>query len=77
MAGRFHMFGVLVIPFIMIGMAFGKKGYKGILPYLTFAGVSTCLTMFLLSNFVGAEVTSMARASSPSFSPLHMSSSPA
>lgn len=43
----------------MIGMAFGKKGYKGILPYLTFAGVSTCLTMFLLSNFVGAEVTSM------------------
>lgn len=59
MAGRFHMFGVLVIPFIMIGMAFGKKGYKGILPYLTFAGVSTCLTMFLLSNFVGAEVTSM------------------
>ena len=59
MAGRFHMFGVLVIPFIMVGMAFGKKGYKGILPYLTFAGVSTCLTMFLLSNFVGAEVTSM------------------
>lgn len=59
MAGRFHMFGVLAIPFIMIGMAFGKKGYKGILPYLTFAGVSTCLTMFLLSNFVGAEVTSM------------------
>lgn len=59
MAGRFHMFGVLVIPFIMVGMAFGKKGYKGILPYLTFAGVSTCLTMFVLSNFVGAEVTSM------------------
>ena len=26
---------------------------------LAFAGVSTCLTMFLLSNFVGAEVTSM------------------
>ena len=47
-----HLFG-------QFGMAFGKKGYKGILPYLTFAGVSTCLTMFLLSNFVGAEVTSM------------------
>ena len=59
MVGRFHMFGVLVIPFVMVGMAFGKKGYKGILPYLTFAGVSTCLTMFVLSNFVGAEVTSM------------------
>ena len=26
MVGRFHMFGVLIIPFIMVGMAFGKKG---------------------------------------------------
>jgi len=59
MVGRFHMFGMLIIPFIMVGMAFGKKGYRGILPYLSFAGVSTCLTMFVLSNFVGAEVTSM------------------
>lgn len=33
MVGRFHMFGVLIIPFIMVGMAFGKKGYRGILPY--------------------------------------------
>ena len=59
MVGRFHMFGVLIIPFIMIWMAYGKKGFKGSLPYLTFAGVSTCLVMFVLSNFVGAEVTSM------------------
>lgn len=46
----------IAAPFLV---ALGKRGYKGILPYLTFAGVSTCLTMFLLSNFVGAEVTSM------------------
>ena len=59
MVGRFHMFGVLVIPFIMVAMAYGKKGFKGIVPYLTFAGVTTCATMFILSNFVGAEVTSM------------------
>ena len=59
MVGRFHMFGVLVIPFLMVWMAYGKKGFKGIVPYLTFAGVSTCLVMFVLSNFVGAEVTSM------------------
>ena len=56
MVGRFHVFGVLIIPFIMVWMAYGKKGFKGILPYLTFAGVSTCLVMFVLSNFVGAEV---------------------
>ena len=59
MAGRFHMFGVLIIPFIMVGMVFGKKGFKGAVPYLCFAGVSTCAVMFFLSNFVGAEVTSM------------------
>lgn len=59
MVGRFHMFGVMVIPFIMVGMAFGKKGFKGIVPYLCFAGISTGAVMFVLSNFVGAEVTSM------------------
>ena len=53
MVGRIHMFGVLVIPFIMVAMTFGRKGFKGIVPYLCFAG------MFVLSNFVGAEVTSM------------------
>ncbi len=59
MVGRFHMFGVLVIPFIMVGLTFGRKGFKGAVPYLTFTGVTTCLVMFGLSNFVGAEVTSM------------------
>lgn len=59
MVGRIHMFGVLVIPFIMVAMTFGRKGFKGIVPYLTFAGVTTGAVMFALSNFVGAEVTSM------------------
>ena len=59
MVGRIHMFGAMIIPFIMVGMAFGRKGYKGILPYLTFAGLSTGGVMFFLSNFVGPEVTSL------------------
>ena len=59
MVGRIHMFGVLIIPFIMVGMAFGRKGYKGIIPYLCYAGVTSGVVMFLLSNFVGPEVTSM------------------
>ena len=59
MVGRIHMFGVLVIPFIMVAMTFGRKGFKCIVPYLCFAGVSTGAVMFVLSNFVGAEVTSM------------------
>lgn len=59
MVGRIHMFGVLIIPFIMVGMAFGRKGFKGIIPYLCYAGVTTGAVMFALSNFVGPEVTSM------------------
>ncbi|MBQ2996649.1 MAG: L-lactate permease [Oscillibacter sp.] len=59
MVGRIHMFGAMIIPFIMVGMAFGRKGYKGIVPYLCYAGVTTGTAMFLLSNFVGPEVTSM------------------
>ncbi len=59
MVGRIHMFGALVIPFIMVAMTFGRRGFRGIVPYLCFAGVSTGAVMFVLSNFVGAEVTSM------------------
>lgn len=59
MVGRIHMFGVLIIPFLIVMIAFGRKGFKGILPYLTFAGVSTCLLMFGISNFIGPEITSL------------------
>lgn len=59
MVGRFHMFGVLIIPFIIVMIAFGRKGFKGIIPYLLFSGVTTCLWMFGLSNFVGPEITSL------------------
>lgn len=59
MVGRIHMFGALIIPFIMVAMAFGRKGFKNIIPYLCYAGVTTGGVMFLLSNFVGPEVTSM------------------
>ena len=59
MAGRFHMFGAMVIPFLIIALAYGRKGFKGLVPYLTYAGVTTGLVYFVLSNFVGPEVTSM------------------
>lgn len=59
MVGRIHMFGVLIIPFLAILLAFGRKGFKGIVPYLFYAGVTTGGVMFLISNFVGPEVTSM------------------
>ena len=59
MVGRFHMFGVLIIPFLITLLGFGRKGFKGIVPYLIFAGASTCLLMFGISNFIGPEITSL------------------
>lgn len=59
MVGRIHMFGAMMIPFIMVAMAFGRKGFKGIVPYLCYAGATTGGVMFFLSNFVGPEVASM------------------
>jgi len=59
MVGRIHMVGVFVIPFLIVIIAFGKKGFKGIIPYLLFSGISTGLIMFGLSNFVGPEITSL------------------
>ncbi len=59
MVGRIHMFGAMIIPFLIVGLAFGRKGYKGIVPYLCYAGLTCGGVMFFLSNFVGPEVTSM------------------
>lgn len=59
MVGRIHMFGVIIIPFIMIAMVFGRRGFKNIIGYLLYAGIGTGLVMFGISNYVGAEVTSM------------------
>ena len=59
MVGRIHMFGAAIIPFLMIAITFGRKGFKNALPFLFFAGFTTGGWMFFLSNFVGAEVTSM------------------
>lgn len=59
MVGRIHMFGVLILPFLIVMIAFGRKGFKGILPYLTFTGITSSLLMFGISNFIGPEITSL------------------
>jgi lactate permease len=59
MVGRFHMFGVLIIPALIVLLVFGAKGFRGIGHYVIFSSVSTSLVMFLLSNFVGPEITSL------------------
>lgn len=59
MVGRIHMFGALIIPFLIVLIAYGVKGLKGAKGYLLYAGVTTGAVMFALSNFVGPEITSM------------------
>lgn len=59
MVGRIHMFGVLIVPSLAVLIAFGRKGFKGIWPYLIFASVSLALIMFGISNYVGPELTSL------------------
>lgn len=59
MVGRINMFGALVLPFLVTFVGFGRRGFRGIVPFLVWAGVVTCGAMFVLSNYIGPEVTSM------------------
>ena len=59
MVGRINSLGLLIVPFIAVLIAFGPKGFRGIIHYLVFAGVSGGLVMFALSNFIGPEITSL------------------
>jgi len=59
MAGRIHMIGAIVIPFLIIAVIFGKKGFRGLIPFILFSGSFMALTLFVFSNYIGPEVTSM------------------
>lgn len=59
MVGRIHMFAVMLLPFLMIALTYGRKGFRNAVPFLLFSGFTTAFWMFVLSNFVGAEVTSL------------------
>ncbi|MCF0137338.1 MAG: L-lactate permease [Oscillospiraceae bacterium] len=60
-AGMFHMVGILVMPFLILAMAYGKKGFKGkgIVGYALYCGVVGALLMLLFSNYVGGFITDM------------------
>ncbi|MTI69184.1 MAG: L-lactate permease [Firmicutes bacterium] len=59
MTGRIHMIGAFILPFLIILVIFGKKGFKGLIPFLTFSGGFMAISLFIFSNFIGAEITSM------------------
>jgi|GEM_PF-145448 len=59
--GMFHMVGILVMPFLILLFAYGKKAFKGkgIVGYSLYCGVVGALLMLVFSNFVGGFVTDM------------------
>ena len=60
-AGMFHMIGILVMPFLILFLAYGKKAFKGkgIIAYALYSGIFGALLMFVFSNFIGGFVTDM------------------
>ena len=59
MVGRFHMFGVALVPSLVLLVGFGPKGFKGIWPFLIYASLVLCGLDFFISNYVGPELVSL------------------
>ena len=60
MAGRIHMIGAVLLPFLVIAVVFGRKGFRGLLPFILFSGGFMSVTLFVFSNFVGPEIAAIA-----------------
>lgn len=60
-AGWLHMVGILVMPFLILAMAFGKEGFKGkgIKGYALYCGIIGAVLMLVFSNFIGGFITDM------------------
>ena len=60
-AGWFHLVGILVMPFLILFFAYGKKAFKGkgIAAYALYCGVIGAALMLIFSNFIGGFVTDM------------------
>ncbi len=60
-AGFFHMIGILIMPFLILFLAYGKDAFKGkgIIPYACFTGICGAALMFVFSNYIGGFVTDM------------------
>lgn len=59
MAGRIHMVGAILLPFIVVFAIFGIKGFKGLIPFMLFTGIFMSFVLFVFSNFIGPEITSL------------------
>ena len=60
MVGRIHMVGAVLLPFLVIAVVFGRKGFRGLIPFILFSGGFMSATLFVFSNLIGPEITAMA-----------------
>lgn len=60
MSGRFLMVGIIFVPAVMLLVLFGKKSLKGMWGYLIAICLTMSATMFVVSNYVGAELADLA-----------------
>lgn len=58
--GLLSMVGAFLVPFILVAFLFGRKGFKGATGFLIYIGIVQMLSFFLISNFVGVEIVSLA-----------------
>ena len=59
MVGRIHMVGAVLLPFLVIAVVFGRRGFRGLLPFILFSGGLMSVTLFVFSNIIGPEITAM------------------
>jgi len=59
MTGRIHMLGAILLPFLVIATIFGRKAFRGLIPFILFSGGFMAVILFIFSNFIGPEVTSI------------------
>lgn len=57
--GLLSMVGAFLVPFILVGFLFGKKGFKGVWGFLFYIGIVELLSFFIISNFIGVEIVSL------------------
>ena len=59
MTGRFLAVGCLAVPVVLLIVLYGRKSLKGMWGYLLTVSICMSISMFLVSNFIGAELSDL------------------
>lgn len=56
---RVNAVGAFLCPFVITAICFGKKGFKGVVPFLLLNSIVGAVSMIIISHFVGFEFVSL------------------